>query len=123
MPSNSKTYEACCATTAASCRPTARPAWLRQKVRRAIEPLQGVLADGLLEAERVRLERAGEDVLFDGEAELIVVHHRAGGGAQPVFIRAVFCNSDSRQNPAIAQNRTTVELEVEPLRPSSSALR
>ncbi len=57
-----------------------------KQVGGAVEPLQCVLADRLLKAQGVGLERTGEDIFLDREAQLVVVHDRSGRGAQPVFV-------------------------------------
>ena len=110
---------------AASCRPTAKylPG-ASKRVHGPVETLHGVLADGLFEAEHVGLQGPGEHVLFDGEAQLIFVHHRPRRGPQTVLVaRRLLQFWIAGETQGIGRICTTVELEVLPFSPSSSALR
>ena len=82
---------------------------------RLAEPLDRILADRLFQTENIRLERPCKNIFFDGEAEMVAPRRYSS--------LAAFCNSGYPANPNDWANRTTVELEVFPFWPSSSALR
>ena len=57
-----------------------------QRLHRLGESCQGVLAEGLLQTDHVRLQSAREEVLLHDEEQLIIVDDRTGASAQTVLV-------------------------------------